>query len=90
MAAGAAKKTNKTQRTPKQAGSTQNAQKARKAQKAPKMPKTQSPDGFINVAVTRATRQGLHLLKDAMDVQGQAEVIERLVAIGLAIYVAAR
>ena len=47
-------------------------------------------DGFINVAVSRTTRQGLHLLKEAMDVQGQAEVIERLVVIGLAIYLAAR
>jgi hypothetical protein len=32
----------------------------------------------------------LHLLKEAMDVQGQAEVIERLVTIGIAIYIAAR
>jgi hypothetical protein len=57
------------------------AKKSRKAAKA---------DGFINVAVTRETRQGLHLLKEAMDVQGQAEVIERLVTIGIAIYIAAR
>jgi hypothetical protein len=48
------------------------------------------PDGFINVAVSRTTRQGLHLLKEAMGVQGQAEVIERLVAIGLAIHLASR
>jgi len=47
-------------------------------------------DGFINVAVSRSTRSGLHLLKDAMGVQGQAEVIERLVTIGIAIYIAAR
>lgn len=47
-------------------------------------------DGFINVAVSRSTRSGLHLLKDAMNVQGQAEVIERLVTIGIAIYIAAR
>lgn len=47
-------------------------------------------DGFINVAVSRTTRQGLHLLKEAMGVQGQAEVIERLVAIGLAIHLASR
>jgi hypothetical protein len=78
MAAGAAKKTNKGRRKPKKAGTTQKPQK------------TQSADGFINVAVTRATRQGLHLLKDAMGVQGQAEVIERLVAIGLAIHIVAR
>jgi hypothetical protein len=48
------------------------------------------PDGFINVAVSRTTRHGLHLLKEAMGVQGQAEVIERLVAIGLAIHLASR
>jgi hypothetical protein len=57
------------------------AKKSRKAAKA---------DGFINVAVSRTTRQGLHLLKEAMDVQGQAEVIERLVTIGIAIYIAGR
>lgn len=48
------------------------------------------PDGYINVAVSKTTRSGLHLLKDAMGVQGQAEVIERLVVIGLAIYLASR
>lgn len=48
------------------------------------------PDGFINVAVSRSTRHGLHLLKEAMGVQGQAEVIERLVAIGIAIHIATR
>jgi hypothetical protein len=52
--------------------------------------KADRADGFINVAVSRTTRQGLHLLKDAMGVQGQAEVIERLVAIGLAIHIASR
>lgn len=57
------------------------AKKSRKAARA---------DGYINVAVSRSTRQGLHLLKEAMDVQGQAEVIERLVTIGIAIYIAAR
>lgn len=60
---------------------TRAAKKSRKAAKA---------DGFINVAVSRTTRQGLHLLKEAMDVQGQAEVIERLVTIGIAIYIARR
>jgi hypothetical protein len=60
---------------------TRAAKKSRKDSKA---------DGFINVAVSRSTRQGLHLLKEAMDVQGQAEVIERLVTIGIAIYIAAR
>jgi hypothetical protein len=60
---------------------TRAAKKSRKVAKA---------DGFINVAVSRSTRHGLHLLKEAMDVQGQAEVIERLVTIGIAIYIAAR
>ncbi len=68
---------------------------AKKTKKA--STKTQTParkdskaDGFINVAVSRSTRSGLHLLKDAMGVQGQAEVIERLVTIGIAIYIASR
>jgi hypothetical protein len=60
---------------------------ARAAKKAKSITK---PDGFINVAVSKTTRSGLHLLKDAMGVQGQAEVIERLVVIGLAIYLASR
>ena len=60
---------------------------ARAAKKSKKDPRA---DGFINVAVSRSTRQGLHLLKEAMGVQGQAEVIERLVTIGIAIYIAAR
>jgi hypothetical protein len=48
------------------------------------------PDGFINVPVSKSTRHGLHLLKESMGVQGQAEVIEKLVAIGLAIHLASR
>lgn len=60
------------------------------ARAARKSRKTVKADGYINVAVSRSTRQGLHLLKEAMDVQGQAEVIERLVTIGIAIYIAAR
>ena len=60
---------------------------ARAAKKAKSVTR---PDGFINVAVSKTTRSGLHLLKDAMNVQGQAEVIERLVVIGLAIYLASR
>ena len=55
--------------------------------------KTKTPrkaDGFINVSVSKTTRSGLHLLKDAMGVQGQAEVIEKLVVIGLAIYLSSR
>ena len=47
-------------------------------------------DGFINVPVTRETRQGLHELKDAMQVSTQAEVIEKAVKILLAIQKAAR
>ena len=64
--------------------------KTKKAVKQARASRPASPDGFINVAVSRSTRQGLHLLKDAMGVQGQAEVIERLVTIGIAIYIAAR
>ena len=67
------------------AGTTKKAKKA-----ATQSNKGSTADGFINVAVSRSTRQGLHLLKDAMGVQGQAEVIERLVTIGIAIYIAAR
>lgn len=52
--------------------------------------KAARPDGFINVPVSTATRHGLHLLKEAMDLPGQAEVIERLVVIGLAIHLASR
>jgi hypothetical protein len=55
-------------------------------------PKKQSKDArsFINVAVSKETRAGLHLLKEAMGVPGQAEVIEKLVAIGIAIHIATR
>ncbi len=48
------------------------------------------PDGFINVPVSDATRHGLHILKDVMGVGSQADVIEKLVAIGLAIHLATR
>lgn len=47
-------------------------------------------DGFINVPVSRATRAGLHELKESMGVSSQAEVIEKAVAILLAIQRAAR
>ncbi|KRB93803.1 hypothetical protein [Noviherbaspirillum sp. Root189] len=47
-------------------------------------------DGFINVPVTRATREGLHDLKESMGAASQAEVIEKAVAIVLAIQKAAR
>jgi hypothetical protein len=66
------------------------AKKTKRAAKKTQVSRPATPDGFINVAVSRSTRQGLHLLKDAMNVQGQAEVIERLVTIGIAIYIAAR
>lgn len=58
------------------------------------MPRTKkqarTSPGFINVAVSKETRAGLHLLKGAMGVSGQAEVIERLVTIGLAIHLATK
>jgi hypothetical protein len=66
------------------------ARRAAKKTKNETTSKDRKADGFINVAVSRSTRSGLHLLKDAMGVQGQAEVIERLVTIGIAIYIAAR
>lgn len=44
------------------------------------------PDGFINIPVSRETREGLHLLKDAMGVSSQAEVIAKLVKLGTAIH----
>lgn len=47
-------------------------------------------DGFINVPVTRATREGLHKLKVSMNADSQGEVIEKMVAIILAIQEAAR
>ena len=56
----------------------------------PRAKKKQERKGFINVGVSGETRAGLHLLKEAMGVPGQAEVIERLVAIGLAIHLATR
>jgi hypothetical protein len=46
--------------------------------------------GFINMPVSKQTRAGLHLLKEAMGVRSQAEVVEKLVAIGLAIHLATR
>jgi len=55
----------------------------------PKKPSKESRS-FINVAVSKETRAGLHLLKEAMGVPGQAEVIEKLVAIGMAIRIATR
>lgn len=51
---------------------------------------TSKADGFINVRVSRETRAGLHILKEAMGVAGQEEVIERLVRIGLAISIVSR
>ena len=45
-----------------------------------------APDGFINLPVTRTTRDGLHALKVLMDARSQAEVVARLVALGLAVH----
>lgn len=47
-------------------------------------------NGFINVPVSRATREGLHELKESMQLSNQAEVIEKAVAILLAIQKASR
>ncbi len=44
----------------------------------------QRSDGFINLPVSAKTRAGLHLLKDVMGVRSQAEVLETLVAMGVA------
>ncbi|NEX63444.1 hypothetical protein [Noviherbaspirillum galbum] len=49
-----------------------------------------TPDGFINVAVSKSTRQGLHHLKESMGAASQAEVVERLVRMALAIEKAAK
>lgn len=51
----------------------------------PKKASKTSKKIFMNVPISPATRDGLHLLKDAMGVSSQAEVIEKLVAIGVAI-----
>jgi hypothetical protein len=51
---------------------------------------TSTPDGFINVAVSKSTRDGLHHLKESMNVASQAEVIAKLVKIGLALEAAAK
>lgn len=40
---------------------------------------------FMNVPISPETRNGLHVLKDAMAVDSQAEVIEKLVKMGLAL-----
>ncbi|RJF92083.1 hypothetical protein [Noviherbaspirillum saxi] len=45
---------------------------------------------FMNVPVSAETREGLHELKDAMAVESQAEVIEKLVKMGLALQRALR
>ena len=58
------------------------------------MPRVRKPGkdarNFINVAVSKETRAGLHLLKEAMGAPGQAEVIAKLVTIGVAIHFATR
>lgn len=43
------------------------------------------PDGFINVPVSKTTREQLHALKASMQVASQAEVIEKAIAIVSAI-----
>ncbi len=48
------------------------------------------PDGFLNVPVSRKTRDDIHHLKKSMRVSSQAEVIEKAVAIVRAIDLAAR
>ena len=50
----------------------------------------QDPDGFINVPVSKKTREDLHALKKSMQVASQAEVIEKAVAIVRAIDLAAK
>lgn len=44
------------------------------------------PDGHINIPVSKETRDGLHLLKEAMGVSSQAEVVAKLVKMGTAIH----
>lgn len=48
------------------------------------------PDGFLNVPVSRKTRDHIHHLKKSMRVSSQAEVIEKAVAIVRAIDLAAK
>ena len=45
---------------------------------------------FINVPVSSETREGLHQLKEAMGADSQAEVIEKLVKMGVALQSALR
>ncbi len=42
--------------------------------------------GFINMPVTKETREGIHELKLLMGASSQAEVIAKLVAMGIAIH----
>jgi len=58
----------------------------RSKQRARRPGSASSRDGFINVIVSKETREGLNLLKNAMGVRSQAEVIRKLVAIGVAIH----
>lgn len=48
------------------------------------------PDGFINVPVSKKTREEIHHLKKSMKVSSQAEVIEKAIAIVRAIDIAAK
>lgn len=45
-----------------------------------------TPGGFINMPVTQETREGIHQLKELMGASSQAEVIAKLVAMGIAIH----
>lgn len=45
----------------------------------------QNYDGFINVSVSKTTRNRLHSLKKRMQVSSQAEVIEQAISIAYAI-----
>ena len=51
---------------------------------------TMAPNKFINVPVSNVTRDGLHLLKERIGGSSQDEVIEKLVAIDVAIHYATR
>lgn len=54
------------------------------ATKGDPVPAKNRSDGYINVHVTKQTREGLHHLKQRMSVRSQEEVIELLVKWALA------
>ncbi|HEU4622925.1 MAG TPA: hypothetical protein VFS42_11950 [Burkholderiaceae bacterium] len=59
---------------------------AKQTRRTSKPARGDDSEGFINVAVSKKTRDGLHLLKEAMGVRGQSEVVEKLVSMGVAIH----